>query len=88
MTATPGSAGREESALGIIARMSGRERGQIEPGLDLVGDLGFDSLKAFELVVELEEALGLELAEADIQPIHTVGDVLRALENARPADGT
>lgn len=86
MTARRESAGRAESALDIIARVSGREPGQIEPGLELVGDLGFDSLRAFELIVELEEALGLELEEADIQPIHTVGDVLRALENARPAD--
>ncbi len=50
-----------------------------------MADLGLDSLRSFELVVELEEGLGLTLADDEVRRIRTVGDALRALAQASSA---
>lgn len=43
-------------------------------------EYGLDSVRSLELVVLLESTLGIELAEAEIGAIVTVGDLIRALE--------
>jgi len=53
--------------------------------MQLVADLGFDSMKALELVVDVEEALALTLSDEDVQSIRTVQDVLSAVDGAQPA---
>jgi len=73
---------QSERALEVIARVSGRDRSQLAPDLQLVGDLGFDSARALELLVELEDSLGVDLAEEDVAGMTTVGDVLAAVERA------
>jgi acyl carrier protein len=75
----------EERALAIVARVSGRPRAGLAPETDLVADLGLDSLRSFELVVELEEAFGVALADDQVRGIRTVGDALQALERAAAA---
>ena len=49
-------------------------------------DLGIDSLGRTELVFRLERAFGARLQIALISDADTVGDLLRALELARPSD--
>lgn len=73
---------RKEKALAVIADISGREAGQLEPEQDLVGDLGIDSPKALQLLVELEEALGIEISDEDAANMNTVGDILHYLQPA------
>ena len=48
----------------------------LKPAMELVSDLGIDSPKALELLVELEEALGIEISDEDAASMETVGDVL------------
>lgn len=43
-------------------------------------EYGLDSVRSLELVVLLESTLGIELAEAEIGAIVTVGDLICALE--------
>jgi acyl carrier protein len=67
---------KTEAALDVLASMSEVEREELEPSMELVADLGIDSPKALELLVELEDALGVEISDEDAAAMETVGDVL------------
>lgn len=58
------------------------ECGDIHDESKLTEDLGLDSLGHVALMIELESLLGVEFAEADLNPFEfvTVGDVLRLAE--------
>ena len=45
----------------------------------LADDLGADSLAAVELVMALEEAVGISIAEEDAANLKTVGDIMTYL---------
>lgn len=69
-----------EIVLEVIARVSGVDREKIEPGSELVADLGIDSPKALAMLVELEDRLDVEVDDEQVSRLHTVADVLRATE--------
>ena len=48
--------------------------------MDLSADLGIDSVKALELLVDLEDTLDLEISEEDAARMETVGDIVSFLE--------
>jgi acyl carrier protein len=70
-------------ALAVLSRISGRERAEIRDDMDLVGDLGIDSPKALELLLELEEALGIEISDEEASGMETVRDVLAYAERVK-----
>lgn len=70
----------KQTALGIIAKISGTEVADLRKDMDLVGDLGIDSPHALQLLVELEEALGIEISDDDAAKLDSVGDILGFLE--------
>jgi len=72
---------REDTALDVLATVSGVARASITREQDLVADLGIDSPKALRLLVELEEALDIEVSDEDAAKMSTVGDVLDYLRN-------
>lgn len=72
---------RREAALKVLAEVSGRPRAELDPGLDLVADLGIDSPRALRLLVELEEALDVEIPDEVAARISTVGDLLAGVEH-------
>ena len=57
----------------------GCDAGEVTPEASLSDDLGADSLAAVELVMALEEATGLSIAEEDAANLKTVGDILTYL---------
>jgi len=59
----------------VIAKLSGKEAEALRPEMELVSDLGIDSPKALELLVELEDALGVEISDDDAARMETVGDI-------------
>ena len=65
-----------EKALAVLARVAGRRRAEIAVEMNLVGDLGIDSPKALELLLELEEALGVEISDQDASSMDTVRDLI------------
>lgn len=67
---------RIDIATSVLARMSTVEEKDLQPEMELVSDLGIDSPKALELLVELEEGLGIEISDEDAARMETVGDVL------------
>ena len=68
-----------EKVRDIIVETLGCDAGEVTPEASLAGDLGADSLAAAELVMALEEATGLSIAEEDAANLKTVGDILTYL---------
>jgi acyl carrier protein len=58
-----------------------------DPGLVYAGDrlfrdiLGFDSVRAVQLILAVEEALGVTLHEDEVDRMHTMGDMLAILRS-------
>lgn len=67
---------KQKSALEILAELSGKKAEEIEPAMELVADLNIDSPKALQLLVEIEERLGIEISDDDAAKLDTVDDVL------------
>jgi acyl carrier protein len=43
-------------------------------------DLGMDSTDVLELVIHIEEELGIEIPDEDLVQVRTVGDMVRAVK--------
>ena len=72
---------KTETALDVLAKLGSVERGAIKPEMDLVADLGIDSPKALQLLVELEDRLDIEISDEDAARMDTVGDILGYLDD-------
>ena len=46
----------------------------------LKDDLGADSLDAVEIVMDIEEAFGIEIDDSEAENVATVGDLVKAIE--------
>lgn len=67
----------------IIAEQLGLEVTEITATAKVKDDLGADSLDMVELVMELEEAFDLKIAEEQMKDILTVQDVVDYIEKNR-----
>ena len=61
----------------IIVSKLGVEESQITDSASFTNDLGADSLDTVELVMELEKAFNLTIADEDAEKITTVGDAVK-----------
>lgn len=68
----------EEFVIGLIAQHKGLDSADVDPGARLA-DLGISSLDAITLTYELEEDLGVEISNADIESLRTVQDLIDGL---------
>ena len=59
----------------IVAGLTGSTPAAIAPDLNLVDDLGVDSLSKCELALALERAFDLLINDAEVEGMQTVGDV-------------
>ena len=75
---------------GLVQELRGRQGPAVEVALAsrLDRDLGIDSLGRTELVLRIERAFRVRLPIDAISEAETVADVARALERARPREGT
>jgi acyl carrier protein len=48
---------------------------------DSLSDLGLDSLDLVEVMLEIEEALGIEFDSSEIGEVASLGDVLKLIES-------
>ena len=67
-----------EKVRDIIVETLGCDAEAVTPTASLADDLGADSLAAVELVMALEEAAGISIAE-DAANLKTVGDIMTYL---------
>ena len=67
-----------ETVNTLLQTMLGQNK-VITPGKQLVEDLGFDSLKMFELTAALEEEFGVLIPVSRVAHIRTVADLYQAV---------
>jgi len=83
---SPSDVGIEAEVVAIVKRVS---RQPVEPSAesDLALDLGFDSMRVFELIAALEDRFDVSIPLNDIETIRTVAQVGEYLRNLleRPA---
>jgi acyl carrier protein len=65
----------EDVVVRLIVRHKGLDPSLVSPAAELA-DLGVTSLDAITLAYELEEALGVEIPNADIESLRTVQDLI------------
>lgn len=80
--------GREMNTLDTIKKIIANYLGNISPDAigehtELVDDLGLDSLDSIELVMEIEEKMGLEMTDDDMDSIKTVGQLAGAIDGVK-----
>ena len=68
-----------EKVRDIIVETLGCDAEAVTPAASLSDDLGADSLAAVELVMALEEAAGISIAEEDAAKLKPVGDIMTYL---------
>ena len=68
-----------EKVRDIIVETLGCDAEAVTPTASRADDLGADSLAAVELVMALEEAVGISIAEEDAANLKTVGDIMTYL---------
>ena len=64
----------------IIVDRLGVDESEIKEESSFKDDLGADSLDVVELIMELEDAFGLDISDEDAETIATVGDVIKYVE--------
>ena len=67
----------------IIVEQLGVKPEQVVPEAKFIEDLGADSLDTVELVMALEEEFGVEVPDEQAEKLHSVGDVLKYIEEAQ-----
>ncbi|WP_028325386.1 acyl carrier protein [Desulfatirhabdium butyrativorans] len=66
----------EEKVKHIIAEKLGVELSEVTPEKSFVDDLGADSLDLVELIMSMEEAFDIEIADEDAEKIVRVKDAI------------
>ena len=66
----------EEKVIDIIVDKLGVERSEVTPEAVFVDDLGADSLDLVELIMAMEQELGMEIADEEAEKLRTVQDVI------------
>ncbi|MCS6840792.1 MAG: acyl carrier protein [Roseiflexus sp.] len=64
----------------IVAEQLGVDESKIVPTARFTDDLNADSLDLVEMIMELEEAFGIEIPDEDAEKIVTVQDALNYIE--------
>lgn len=64
----------------IVAEQLGVDESKIVPEARFAEDLSADSLDLVEMIMELEEAFGVEIPDEDAEKIMTVQDALNYIE--------
>lgn len=59
-----------------MGKVAGVPVEELDGNAELVADLGIDSAKSLQLLVELEEATGVEVSDEEAAGMETVQDVL------------
>jgi len=69
--------GIEAEIRAILAEQLGVELSELRPEVNILDDLGADSLDVVEMVMTLEEAFDIEVPDAEVETLRTIADVER-----------
>lgn len=71
--------------IGIIERFAEPDKREMlknaSDDLKMVDDLGLDSLTMVEIVLAVEDAVGMSIDNEEIQNLHTLGDIKNFIRN-------
>lgn len=70
----------EEKVIKLVMEQLDVTREQCVLEASFVDDLGADSLDIVELLMEMEEAFGVEIADEELEKISTIKDVIDFLK--------
>lgn len=70
-----------EQLAEIIGEVLQVDASEIHVDTDFVEDLGADSLDVYQIVIAVEETLGMELASEAVEGIRTVADALEMINS-------
>ena len=71
----------EERVIKLVMEQLDVTREECVPEASCIDDLGADSLDLVELIMEMEEAFGIEIADEELEKIRTIKDVLEFLKS-------
>jgi acyl carrier protein len=71
----------EEKVIKLVMEQLDVTREECVPEASFIDDLGADSLDLVELIMEMEEVFGLEIADEELEKIRTVKDVIDFLKS-------
>lgn len=71
----------EEKVIDIIVEQLGVSREQCVLEASFIDDLGADSLDIVELIMEMEENFGIQIADEELEQIRTIKDVIDFLRS-------
>ena len=71
----------EERVIAIIMEQLDVTKEECIPEASFIDDLGADSLDLVELIMEMEENFGIQIADEELEKIRTVKDVIDFLKN-------
>jgi len=72
----------QEKVIDIIVEQLNVDRAKVQPDASFVDDLGADSLDLVELIMAMEEAFDIEIADEVAEGIRTVKDAISHVESA------
>ncbi|HNR64208.1 MAG TPA: acyl carrier protein [Thermotogota bacterium] len=72
-----------EIVKGILVKRMGVSASAILPQSSLTEDIGADSLELVDLMMDLEEILGIRIENSELSDVETVRDVVNLVENKR-----
>ncbi|MCZ0717162.1 acyl carrier protein [Aerococcus kribbianus] len=64
----------------LVTDRFGVEEERVTPEMTFQEDLGADSLDVVELVMELEDNFGIQIADEDIENIVTIDDIVKYID--------
>lgn len=71
-----------DKVVDIIVEQLNVDRAKVQPEASFVDDLGADSLDLVELIMAMEEAFDIEIADEVAEKIRTVKDAIAHVESA------
>ncbi len=73
----------EDKLIEIIAEQLSVDKAKVVPAASFVDDLGADSLDLVELIMAMEEAFDLEIADEVAEKITTVKDAIEHVQSVQ-----
>ena len=70
----------QQKVVQIIAEQLDKDPSSISLEARFIEDLGADSLDVMQIVMNLEEAFGVQISEEDTEKIRTVGDAIQYIK--------
>jgi acyl carrier protein len=71
----------EDRIIDVIVEQLEVTREECVPEAAFIDDLGADSLDLVELIMEMEESFGIQIADEELEKIRTIQDVIDFLKS-------